>query len=258
MLLAGILRISIVILAIGVPGSLPWATRRLTEEELSRMIGVGRREVKGLPLVGPVTVTVTYDLVAVMDLNAEQGYMETTGWLYMSWTDPRLAYTSTRGAGDLTNIAVDKDSIWTPDIELYNMYVQRAITDGEASSGLKMLGQKTQAVVSQDGTVFLIEKTNVRSVCDVSGQLAHGDSVMCPLKFGSWASHAGLIDVHLMSTDATNRDGPRELRLSEFRPAGRWTATGASQQRDVLRYDCCPEQYALTTFNFTFQKRRLG
>nr|KAG5700314.1 hypothetical protein BaRGS_002660 [Batillaria attramentaria] len=175
------------------------------------MIGVGRREVKGLPLVGPVTVTVTYDLVAVMDLNAEQGYMETTGWLYMSWTDPRLAYTSTRGAGDLTNIAVDKDSIWTPDIELYNI----------ASSGLKMLGQKTQAVVSQDGTVFLIEKTNVRSVCDVSGQLAHGDSVMCPLKFGSWIHNMNKLDVQLKGdSDEADRDGPKPLPYEVFSAYG--------------------------------------
>ena len=44
--------------------------------------------------------------------------MSSSGYLALSWVDPRLAFQ----ARDVQNIKIDSSKIWTPDIELYNAW----------------------------------------------------------------------------------------------------------------------------------------
>jgi hypothetical protein len=44
------------------------------------------------------------------------------GFLFLTWTDPQLAWTSDEFSefSDIDKVTISADSIWTPDIELYN------------------------------------------------------------------------------------------------------------------------------------------
>ncbi|KAK7484782.1 hypothetical protein BaRGS_00023956, partial [Batillaria attramentaria] len=139
-----------------------------SEAEVVRALSIPSTPIKGRPL-NTVEVKLGFNLIGVTELNADRGYMETTGWLTMNWNDSRLIFSPVYQ--EISDVRVHPSDIWTPDITLYNA----------VSTGVKVLNENDKAVVSGDGSVFLVQQLTIRSQCDVKGHLSAGDAVSCTL-----------------------------------------------------------------------------
>ena len=48
------------------------------------------------------------------------GFLDTVGYLYMQWSDARLAWNAS-DYGNLESLRVPREMIWNPDIDVYNV-----------------------------------------------------------------------------------------------------------------------------------------
>nr|KAG5700313.1 hypothetical protein BaRGS_002659 [Batillaria attramentaria] len=195
---------------------------------------------KTVPPTGndPVKVQVSYTLMAVSDVN-RNGYVDTVGYLSQEWTDPRLKFNRVSRKlrqNNITQIRLDPDAIWMPDVQLIN--------SGNSRVEVLNHGPGVSAVVYEKGYVSYNPTVAVRSLCDVIGQLPQS-YVNCTLRFMSWAYDASLVDIQAGRAD-----------LSYFSVTGPWNVTDFSVERIERTFDCCPDvAYPEVRFNFTIRGR---
>ena len=67
----------------------------------------------------PLMVNISYNLVALTELNEVKGYIATVGFLYISWMDDRVTWNSSEYEG-VSSVSVDSSKVWTPEILIGN------------------------------------------------------------------------------------------------------------------------------------------
>ncbi|KAK2167531.1 hypothetical protein NP493_1271g01026 [Ridgeia piscesae] len=137
--------------------------------------------------------------------------------------------------GGLKVVRLPHDSIWKPDILLYN--------NADVSSYKSSIS--TNVIVTSDGNVTWLSMVIFRSSCAVNVKYFPFDEQNCSMLFSSWT-----YDGFQLNMLKVGQDGD----LSNYIPNNEWTLVKLHVVRNVVYYSCCAEPYPTVTY--TIQMRR--
>ncbi|KAG5270385.1 hypothetical protein AALO_G00192020 [Alosa alosa] len=166
-------------------------------------------------LNGTVRVKFGLAISQLVDVNEKNQLMTTNVWMKQEWIDMKLRWNPEEYLG-ITSIRVPSDSIWIPDIVLYDN------ADGQFEATV------TKTVVRYDGTISWTPPANYKSTCTIDVTFFPFDLQNCTMKFGSWTYDGSQVDIVLADVHVDKRDyfdngeweivkatGSRGLRMDE-------------------------------------------
>lgn len=203
----------------------------LTEGDVIRELKA-RHVKRGVPPSnGSPDIGVGLYLESVLDLNAEAGYMEISGYLTLKWTDPRLRFHYSQWVKD---VRMSRDDIWLPDIEVYN----------QVSRGMRIVSaNRCPVMVKYDGSVIWMPLVSIRFLCPVDDN--NSDEIKCEMKLGSWSYHGNQMDVHVDDSGDP---------LAYYERSGRWEVANVTSKRFSVNFSCCVDNYIYISTVFTLKK----
>ncbi|KAJ6664159.1 hypothetical protein lerEdw1_008375 [Lerista edwardsae] len=148
----------------------------------------------------------------------------------VEWVDVKLKWDPKDYAG-ITSIRVPSDSIWIPDIVLYDN------ADG------RFEGTATKTVVKHDGTIAWTPPANYKSSCTIDVTYFPFDMQNCSMKFGSWTYDGSQVDIILVDDEVDKRD---------FFDNGEWEIVKATGIRGNRTDGCC--WYPFITYSFIIRR----
>ncbi|XP_071388084.1 neuronal acetylcholine receptor subunit alpha-5 [Centroberyx affinis] len=178
------------------------------------------------------TVRVKFGLAIsqLVDVNEKNQFMTTNVWMKQEWLDMKLRWNPDDYLG-ITTIRVPSDTIWIPDIVLYDN------ADG------RFEGTVTKAVVKYDGTISWTPPANYKSACTIDVTFFPFDLQNCSMKFGSWTYDGSQVDILLEDFHVDKRD---------YFDNGEWEIVKATGSRG-LRTDGS-SSYPTITYSFIIRR----
>ncbi|TRY93880.1 hypothetical protein DNTS_023787 [Danionella cerebrum] len=161
------------------------------------------------------TVRVKFGLAIsqLVDVDEKNQLMTTNVWMKQEWKDMKLRWDPKQYLG-ITCIRVPSDSIWIPDIVLYDN------SDGKFEATV------TKAVVRYDGTISWTPPANYKSACTIDVTFFPFDLQNCSMKFGSWTYDGSQVDILLEDMHVDKRD---------YFDNGEWEIVTATGSRGLRR-----------------------
>ncbi|KAI6241361.1 hypothetical protein M3Y99_00363000 [Aphelenchoides fujianensis] len=181
-----------------------------------------------------VVVHLGMDLQQILDVDEKAQTITTNVWLNMKWVDHFLRWDPSEYA-NIKEVRLPINSIWKPDVLLYNSVDQRFDAMWPVN-----------AIVTHTGNVTWIPPAIVKSTCKIDVAAFPFDTQTCAMKFGSWTYSGLFTDLHNAS-----------VSLDPYTPNGEWELMSATSHRNTIYYDCCPEPYNDVTFKITVRRRTL-
>uniref|UniRef100_A0A668AZA4 Cholinergic receptor, nicotinic, alpha 5 n=1 Tax=Myripristis murdjan TaxID=586833 RepID=A0A668AZA4_9TELE len=178
------------------------------------------------------TVRVKFGLAIsqLVDVDEKKQLMTTNVWMKKEWLDMKLRWNPDDYLG-ITTIRVPSDTIWLPDIVLYDN------SDG------RFEGTVTKAVVKYDGTITWTPPANYKSACTIDVTFFPFDLQNCSMKFGSWTYDGSQVDILLEDVHVDKRD---------YFDNGEWEIVKATGSRG-LRMDGS-STYPTITYSFIIRR----
>uniref|UniRef100_M3ZTU4 Cholinergic receptor nicotinic beta 3 subunit a n=1 Tax=Xiphophorus maculatus TaxID=8083 RepID=M3ZTU4_XIPMA len=179
------------------------------------------------------TITVRFGLKIsqLVDVDEKNQLMTTNVWLWQEWTDVKLRW-NPEDYGGITSIRVPSETIWLPDIVLYEN------ADGRFEGSLM-----TKAIVRWDGTITWTPPASYKSSCTMDVTFFPFDRQNCSMKFGSWTYDGHMVDLVLVDHHVDRKD---------FFDNGEWeilNATGMKgSRRDGVYW------YPFITYSFILKR----
>ncbi|KXJ12428.1 Neuronal acetylcholine receptor subunit alpha-10 [Exaiptasia diaphana] len=133
-----------------------------------------------------IQVTFGLSLHEIIDMNDKNQRLDLRITIREHWTDPSLSWNKTQFGGT-EYIAVHPESIWIPDIVLYN----------NAGEGFGDGVTRTQALIRYDGFVQMNIPSILKSTCKVHLENYPFDEQDCKIKFGSWTYDSSQLGLRL-------------------------------------------------------------
>lgn len=181
-------------------------------------------------LSDPGSLNVTFSIsLQSLELDEEKEILNVNTWNNMQWVDKRLAWTPSDFVGVQT-IRLPSDVMWIPDIMLYNSHSPPTM-------------EETKAVIYTDGTVNLVSPTYIKALCPIDRASIDGVQV-CSLKFGSWTYDGTYMPLQAGAMD-----------LSSYVANSKYNLVDATGVTNVMKYECCVEEYHDYTVTLTLKKR---
>ncbi|XP_037689232.1 neuronal acetylcholine receptor subunit alpha-5 isoform X2 [Choloepus didactylus] len=153
----------------------------------------------------------------LVDVDEKNQLMTTNVWLKQEWIDVKLRW-NPDAYGGIKVIRVPSDSLWTPDIVLFDN------ADGHFE------GARTKVVVKYDGTVTWTPPANYKSSCTIDVTFFPFDLQNCSMKFGSWTYDGSQVDIILEDQHVDKRD---------FFDNGEWEILSATGSKGNRTAGCC-------------------
>ncbi|KAM4602845.1 neuronal acetylcholine receptor subunit alpha-5 [Polymixia lowei] len=182
-------------------------------------------------LNGTVRVKFGLAISQLVDVDEKNQLMTTNVWMKQEWIDMKLRWSPDDYLG-ITTIRVPSNTIWIPDIVLYDN------SDG------RFEGTVTKAVVKYDGTISWTPPANYKSACTIDVTFFPFDLQNCSMKFGSWTYDGSQVDILLEDFHVDKRD---------YFDNGEWEIVKATGSRG-LRTD---GSSSFPTITYSFIIRRL-
>ena len=187
----------------------------------------------------PIYLKLGIAIRAFDSINQVEGTMETNIWLRYWWKDRILSW-NPQDYGNTTNIKMYTDpdsdnSIWVPDIYLYNT-AEAPMTNLDYS----------KASLYYDGSIIWSRPGMIKSTCVFDLKYFPYDQQVCQLKFGSWVYHEKELNL---------KKGNPSIDISNMQKNEGWNLVNYTSELNVVKYDCCPEEYADITYNFTLRRK---
>uniref|UniRef100_H2SSZ3 Cholinergic receptor nicotinic beta 3 subunit a n=1 Tax=Takifugu rubripes TaxID=31033 RepID=H2SSZ3_TAKRU len=179
------------------------------------------------------TITVRFGLKIsqLVDVDEKNQLMTTNVWLWQEWIDVKLKW-NPDDYGGITAIRVPSETIWLPDIVLYEN------ADGRFEGSLM-----TKAIVRWDGTITWTPPASYKSACNMDVTFFPFDRQNCSMKFGSWTYDGNMVDLVLVDHYVDRKD---------FFDNGEWeilNATGVKgSRRDEVYW------YPFVTYSFILKR----
>ncbi|XP_066557743.1 neuronal acetylcholine receptor subunit alpha-5 [Amia ocellicauda] len=181
-------------------------------------------------LNGTVRVKFGLAISQLVDVDEKNQLMTTNVWLKQEWVDVKLRWDPADYLG-ITSIRVPSDSIWIPDIVLYDN------ADG------RFEGSVTKTVVKYDGTICWTPPANYKSSCTIDVTFFPFDLQNCSMKFGSWTYDGTQVDIILEDFHVDKRD---------YFDNGEWEIVTATGSRGVRTDGSC--FYPFITYSFIIRR----
>ncbi|KAK6298930.1 hypothetical protein J4Q44_G00304400 [Coregonus suidteri] len=179
------------------------------------------------------TVTVRFGLKIsqLVDVDEKNQLMTTNVWLWQEWIDYKLRW-NPEDYGGITSIRVPSETIWLPDIVLYEN------ADGRFEGSLM-----TKAIVKSNGKITWTPPASYKSACTMDVTFFPFDRQNCSMKFGSWTYDGNMVDMILLDDYVDRKD---------FFDNGEWeilNATGARGNRRDGMYS-----FPFITYSFILKR----
>ncbi|XP_061489976.1 neuronal acetylcholine receptor subunit beta-3 isoform X2 [Rhineura floridana] len=158
--------------------------------------------------------------------------MTTNVWLKQEWIDHKLCW-DPEDYGGITAIRVPSESLWLPDIVLFEN------ADGRFEGSLM-----TKAVVKYNGIVVWTSPASYKSSCMMDVTFFPFDRQNCSMKFGSWTYDGSMVDLILVDEDVDRTD---------FFDNGEWEILNAKGMKGNRKDGL----YAYPFITYSFVLRRL-
>lgn len=150
------------------------------------------------------------------------------------WTDEKLRW-NPEDYGDLKIIRTSAESIWKPDLLLYN----NAKTSNIDHFGL------TDVLIYNDGKILWVPPTDFHTFCRLNLRLWPFDQQTCHVKLGSWVHDASSLNLTLNTKPGVDTtDDESEV----------WTIQNITVKHNTVTYECCPEPYVDVEYFFTVKR----
>ncbi|GMT30642.1 hypothetical protein PFISCL1PPCAC_21939, partial [Pristionchus fissidentatus] len=201
-------------------------------------------------------------LSQLLDVHEKNQIMTTNVWLQHSWTDYKLRW-NPEDYGGVEVLYVPSDTIWLPDIVLYNN-----------ADGNYQVTIMTKAKLMHNGTVEWAPPAIYKSMCTIDVEFFPFDGQTCEMKFGSW-TYGGL-EVDLQHKDDNKQRELTEqvmgqegiqhetvwvvdqgIDLSDYYPSVEWDILGVPGKRHEKRYPCCESPFIDLTYEIHLRRKTL-
>nr|XP_006007648.1 PREDICTED: neuronal acetylcholine receptor subunit beta-3 [Latimeria chalumnae] len=167
----------------------------------------------------------------LVDVDEKNQLMTTNVWLKQEWTDYMLRW-DPDDYGGIKAIRVPSESLWLPDIVLYDN------ADGRFEGSLMI-----KAIVKYNGRVTWTPPASYKSSCTMDVTFFPFDRQNCSMKFGSWTYDGSMVDLILVDEHVDRKD---------FFDNGEWeilNATGTKGNRNDGVYT-----YPFITYSFVLRR----
>lgn len=157
---------------------------------------------------------------------------------HQTWTDDYLSWTPI-DFGGITEIRLNSDEIWKPDILFYN---------GGSLTSATSLTANTNAIAFSNGKVMWVPPISMKTLCPVDVRHYPHDVHICNMTLGSWTFHDQLVNVSIAKKGML--EGAPDTRYNSG-----WKLIGNKTIREERNYDCCKGQvYPSATLQLTFKR----
>nr|XP_020657033.1 neuronal acetylcholine receptor subunit beta-3 isoform X1 [Pogona vitticeps] len=130
----------------------------------------------------------------LVDVDEKNQLMTTNVWLKQEWIDHKLCW-NPEDYGGITAIRVPSESLWLPDIVLFEN------ADGRFEGSLM-----TKAIVRYNGIVVWTPPASYKSSCTMDVTFFPFDRQNCSMKFGSWTYDGSMVDLILVDENVDRTD----------------------------------------------------
>ncbi|XP_042305155.1 neuronal acetylcholine receptor subunit beta-3 isoform X1 [Sceloporus undulatus] len=130
----------------------------------------------------------------LVDVDEKNQLMTTNVWLKQEWIDHKLCW-NPEDYGGITAIRVPSESLWLPDIVLFEN------ADGRFEGSLM-----TKAIVKYNGIVVWTPPASYKSSCTMDVTFFPFDRQNCSMKFGSWTYDGNMVDLILVDENVDRTD----------------------------------------------------
>ncbi|XP_005061057.1 PREDICTED: neuronal acetylcholine receptor subunit beta-3 isoform X2 [Ficedula albicollis] len=149
----------------------------------------------------------------LVDVDEKNQLMTTNVWLKQEWIDHKLSWNPDEYGG-ITAIRVPSESLWLPDIVLFEN------ADGRFEGSLM-----TKAIVKYNGVVTWTPPASYKSSCTMDVTFFPFDRQNCSMKFGSWTYDGNMVDLILVDENVDRKD---------FFDNGEWEILNAKDEGEKL------------------------
>ncbi|WAQ93767.1 ACH10-like protein [Mya arenaria] len=185
-----------------------------------------------------LNVTFGFSLSQIIDVDEKNQIITTNCWLNQMWIDYGLRWKPEKYGG-LKVLRLPHDSVWKPDVLLYNNADVSTTHFSWISSNV---------IVTADGNITWLSMVIFKSSCAINVRYFPFDVQNCSMQFASWTYDG--FQINLLIT--TN-----EGDLSNFHPNSEWDLLKLDVERNVVYYSCCVEPYPDITFYIYIKRRPL-
>ncbi|XP_016852101.2 neuronal acetylcholine receptor subunit beta-3 [Anolis carolinensis] len=130
----------------------------------------------------------------LVDVDEKNQLMTTNVWLKQEWIDNKLCW-NPEDYGGITAIRVPSESLWLPDIVLFEN------ADGRFEGSLM-----TKAIIKYNGIVVWTPPASYKSSCTMDVTFFPFDRQNCSMKFGSWTYDGNMVDLILVDENVDRTD----------------------------------------------------
>ncbi|XP_071102064.1 neuronal acetylcholine receptor subunit alpha-10-like isoform X1 [Haliotis cracherodii] len=184
-----------------------------------------------------LNVTFGVALAQIIDVDEKNQILTTNCWLNQMWLDYGLRWDPDKYGG-IKVIRLPHDSVWRPDILLYN--------NADVSSFFSSIS--SNVIVNNDGNVTWLSMVIFKSSCSINVRYFPFDEQNCSLLFSSWTYDGLQLDLIMNSPHG---DTSNYIHNSE------WLLVKLLVKRNVVYYSCCDEPYPDITYYIHIRRRPL-
>ncbi|XP_061185601.1 neuronal acetylcholine receptor subunit alpha-10-like [Saccostrea echinata] len=185
----------------------------------------------------PLNVTFGLALSQVIDVDEKNQILTTNCWLNQMWTDYGLRW-NPKDYGGIKVVRLPYDSIWRPDIFLYN--------NADVSTYFSSIS--SNVILTSQGNVTWLSMVIFKSSCSINVRYFPFDEQNCSMTFASWTYDGYQVNLVLNT---------HEGDISNYKSNSEWHLHKLYVQRNVVFYSCCAEPYPDITFYIHIQRRPL-
>ncbi|XP_055331726.1 acetylcholine receptor subunit alpha-like 1 isoform X2 [Paramacrobiotus metropolitanus] len=193
-----------------------------------------------------LNVSMGLKFTQLIDVDEVNQVITTNVVVRQTWNDFKLVW-NPKNYGGIENIYIPSESLWLPDLVLYNN-----------ADGNYQITMMTKVTVRYTGDVIWDPPAIYKSYCRIDVQYFPYDKQSCDMKYGSW-TYDGL-SVNLLPIRGYEQDDKRieiGMDLSEYKPSVEWDILEAFASRHTLFYACCREPYLDITFTLVIRRKTL-
>ncbi|CAF3280029.1 unnamed protein product [Rotaria socialis] len=213
----------------------PVKTKRLTHEKrlirdlLNNYPTIYARPIRNIS--EPLMIQFGLTLTQLFDLGSTGQKMQTNTWKTFIWQDMNLAW-NISDYGGLQTVCLPADSIWTPDIVLYN-YADERLKDWRDIS----------AVIQHTGDILYVPTTMQFSICFLDITKFPYDIHQCSLVYRSWTyDHTKLI--------LTFKENISAMDMTSYINSNEWKVVALPAENTITK-----DGFSLLTYTMIIQRK---
>ena len=194
---------------------------------------------RNIPNTGSVNVTLGIAFRAFNRIDHIEGTINMNIWLRYNWQDKNYGWNPLEW-NNITNIKLNSDpelsnSLWTPDIYLYNT-AEKPLNELDYSN----------IVLNYDGSIFWSRPGLLKSTCQFDLTYFPFDKQLCYLKFGSWSYD---------SSEIVLKKNNISIDISNLQENEEWVIGDYYTIKNSVKYACCKHEYEDIMFFYELKRK---